>query len=153
VAERPTPISIRGAGLCLLAALLGALAGARWQRGTGFPAGAPPVRPAGFTLPSPVIELEPKVQGPVPIRSDSRNLFSFAESPQEKERRLDLERLAKIAADKKHQEELVQQKRQAGTYKLLELGYDAATIGFAEALVASHAEWAGRKTVLRMGAR
>jgi len=151
--------------------------------------------------------LEPKVQGPVPIRSDSRNLFSFAESPQEKERRLDLERLAKIAADKKHQEELVQQKRQedllaaqlkhrlehpepppvalafmgkmgpprapiailasgdgevytvrigetfAGTYKLLELGYDAATIGFAEALVASHAEWAGRKTVLRMGTR
>jgi hypothetical protein len=38
-------------------------------------------------------------------------------------------------------------------FTLLELGFESATIGYADALVASHPEWKSRKTVIRMGAR
>lgn len=105
MAERaPTspPSSPRTAGLLLLAAGLGALAGSWWERSAPAPSSGSSLvpRPAAGIVPAglgPVIDLSPPAGAGVAIRRDSRNLFDYTESPDERARCLETERLARIA--------------------------------------------------------
>jgi len=201
--------SPRAAGYFLLAAALGAFAGARWERRAGVDPSGPaaphqaPVATAGL---APVIELSRTDPDRVPIREDLRDLFDFAESPEERAIRIERDRQAKIAAMKRVQDLEEQRKKDdalaaarrqydlehpdppavtvrllgkmgspqqplailatednevhflrpgetVGDFRLLDLDFESATIGYADALVASHREWKSRKTVIRMGAR
>ena len=205
-----TLASPRAAGYFLLAAALGAFVGARWERRTVQDTSRPaaphqaPVLTAGLT---PVTELSTIAPERVPIRDGLRDLFDFAESPEERAIRIEEARRAKIVEMRRARELADAMKREvdrvkaqhqydldhpeppavtlrllgkmgspkqplailasadgevhfvrsgetvADDFTLLELGFESATIGYAEALVASHPEWKSRKTVIRMGAR
>ena len=211
-APTPSPSSLRAAGLLLLAAGLGALAGSQWERRVHpAPPSEPSLRgsttitfiPAGL---GPVTELSPADRTGVGVRRDLRNLFDYTESPAQRAMRLENEHRARIAELKSLAEIIEQGVREAaqiqadilwhqlhdpppvkleligkmgppraqmailtapdgeiyyahpgeivaGRYRLVALDFDTATIGYADALVAAQPEWAGRRTVLRMGAR
>jgi hypothetical protein len=226
MAER-TVISGRGAMVVALAAVLGAAAGASWQRREAGGAGSRPGTPgghdashangggAGFTgagfVPPGLIELIPYPKHASIPRDNYSNLFDYSESPEAKAIRLAHDR--RVALERQHekdeQDRLAKQKLAddnaraeadarwaaahprppavtlsligkigaprapmailaaadgevftarvgetiAGTFRLLSLDFETATIGYAPALVAAQPEWASARTVLRMGVR
>jgi len=207
--------SARTAGLVLLAAALGSIAGAQWERRSAPPAsGTQPPRVTAGIVPAglgPVVALGPVAPSSVPIRRDSRNLFGYAEDPAIRAKRLagikEAARLAEIEetrrrqiiAEEKNRREAWDAAERArkllnpdpppvtlaligkmgsplspiailatrdgdviaaragetvdGSFKLVGLDFETATIGYADRLVAAHPTWRDINTVLRMGAR